>query len=317
MLDWDDLRFFLAISRHRTLSAAAKHLHVTQSTVGRRLAAMQASLGVRLLQRTADGFHLTPAGEAILLNAERVEAEALLVEQAVGGQDVRLEGVVRVAASHLMANHLLSPAFAALNQRSPSIMIEVLACASADPLSKYQADISIQMLRFEHHDLIVRSLGLMQFALYASPAYLERHGEPDMAAGCAGQQLITLIDDLDLPQHAAWLAEHAGRAQIVMKCDSPDMQHWAALSGSGLALLPVFRGQGESALHEVAAAVPPPPAELWLGVHRENRHNPRVRIVLDGIAAAVRARATELDPAAVGTGSSVTEAEARGLDAAV
>ena len=65
MLDWDDLRFFLAIARHRTLGAAAIHLRVTQSTVSRRLASLQEKMGVRLLQRAADGYVLTLAGESI------------------------------------------------------------------------------------------------------------------------------------------------------------------------------------------------------------------------------------------------------------
>jgi len=114
MLDWDDLRFFLAIARHRTSAAAAKHLHVTQSTVGRRLASLQAGMGVRLLQHTPEGYVLTLAGESIRTHVERIEAEALFVEHAVAGHDVRLEGAVRVTSSQLVTSHLLAPSFAAL-----------------------------------------------------------------------------------------------------------------------------------------------------------------------------------------------------------
>src|SRR5258708_11848072 len=96
MLDWDDLRFFLAIARHGSLSAAAKDLHVAQSTVGRRLASLEASLGVRLLNRTPEGYVPTPAGHDVREQAERLEAEALSVERNVGGLDTRLAGLVRV-----------------------------------------------------------------------------------------------------------------------------------------------------------------------------------------------------------------------------
>jgi DNA-binding transcriptional LysR family regulator len=296
MLDWDDLRVFLAVSRHRTLSAAARQLHVTQSTVGRRLTAMQTALGVRLLQRTSDGFQLTAAGEAVLPKAERVEAAAREVELAVAGQDVRLEGTVRVATSQMVASHLLAAGFAALHERSAAIMVEVIARAPLDLLSTYQADISVQLARFEHHNVVVRRLGLMQFGLYGSHGYLNRYGAPDLESGSSGHQVVTLVDDMDLPQHAGWMAECVGRAQVVMKSDSYEMQHWAALNGSGLALLPRFRADAEPALRRVTPPVPLPPAEIWLGVHRENRHKPRVRIVLDTIAAAVRARAAELAP---------------------
>ena len=148
MLDWDDLRFFLAIARHRTLAAAARHLHVTQSTVGRRLASLQAGMGVRLLQRTADGYVLTLAGESIRSRVERVEAEALSVEHAVAGHDVRLEGVVRVSSSQLVTSHLLAPCFAALHAHHPGILIEAHSSLPASrlprtmPISRFACDAS-------------------------------------------------------------------------------------------------------------------------------------------------------------------------------
>src|SRR3954469_15742025 len=87
MLDWDDLRFFLALARHGSLSLAAKHLHVAQSTVGRRLASLEASLGVRLLNRTPEGYVPTLAGQDIRERAQRLEVEALSLERSVGGRD--------------------------------------------------------------------------------------------------------------------------------------------------------------------------------------------------------------------------------------
>ena len=119
VLDWDDLRFFLAVVRTGSLSAAARELRVTQSTVGRRLASLEGNLGARLLHRTPDGYVPTLAGEAILGRVERVEAEALAVERAVGGRDAQLQGVVRVTAVETLASHVLAPCFCALQSRSP------------------------------------------------------------------------------------------------------------------------------------------------------------------------------------------------------
>lgn len=90
MLDWDDLRFYLAIVRHGSLSAAAKELQVAQSTAGRRLASLEAGLGARLLNRTPDGYKPTLAGEDVRLKAERVEAETQALLRDVGGRDLRL-----------------------------------------------------------------------------------------------------------------------------------------------------------------------------------------------------------------------------------
>ena len=301
MLDWDDLRFFLAVARYRTLAGAARHLHVTQSTVSRRLAALQAGIGVRLLQRAADGYTLTLAGESIRTHVERVEAETLSVERAVAGQDLRLDGLVRVASSQLLTSHLLAPSFAALHVHHPGILIEALPDLPGDPpgdsLVTRDGDIAVHLRRFEHPDVVTRSLGTIAFSLYCSVAYLARNGLPDVGSGCPGHRLIALRDNRDLTAQAAWLAEHAGRAQVVLKADSYETQHWAVYCGGGLAALPCFRADAEPALRRIATLTPIPRAEIWLGVHGDNRKLPRVRAVLDCIIEAVDSRASVLGPA--------------------
>lgn len=297
MLDWDDLRFFLAVARHRTLALAARHLHVTQSTVSRRLAALQESMKVRLLQRTADGYVLTLAGESIRLHVERIEAEASMAERAVAGQDIRLEGLVRVASSQLLTSHLLAPSFAALHDHHRNILIVALPNLPGEPLATQDADIAVRLRPFEHPEVVTRNIGAVAFGFYSCLAYLARHGEPDLSRGCEGHQLITMLDDRDLSAQAAWLRGHAGQARVVLKADSYETQHWAAYCGGGLALLPRFRADVEPALHRLRTPAPIPPAEIWLGVHRENRDVPRVRMVLDCIAGAVRSRALVLSPA--------------------
>jgi len=296
MLDWDDLRFFLAVARHRTLAAAAKQLQVTQSTVSRRLASLQAGMGVRLLNRSADGYVLTPAGESIRAHVERVEIEAISVERAVAGHDIRLEGLVRVASSQLITSHLLAPSFAALHLRHRGILIEAVADLPGGPLITHDADIAVRLKQFEHHDLVVRNLGAIAFGLYGCMSYLSRHGEPDLENGCAGHQLITLFDDREVATQSAWLANYASNAQVVLKADSYETQYWATYSGGGLALLPRFRADREPTLRRIMTTKPVPSSEIWLGVHHQNRQVPRVRTVLDCVVEAVRARATVLNP---------------------
>ncbi len=296
MLDWDDLRFFLAVARHRTLAAAARHLQVTQSTVSRRIASMQDGMGVRLLNRTAEGYMPTLAGESIRAHVERVEAEALSVERAVAGHDVRLEGLVRVSSSQLLTSHLLAPSFAALQSFHNSILIEALPEMTGAPLTNWEADIVVRLRQFENQDLVVRKIGEIAFGLYGCLAYFTRHGEPDLGEGCPGHQLITLLDDQDLSAQAGWLTERAGRARVALRADSYETQHWAAYCSGGLALLPRFRADTEPALRRVETPTPVPTAEIWLGVHRQTRQVPRVRVVLDLIAEAVRSRAPILNP---------------------
>jgi DNA-binding transcriptional LysR family regulator len=297
LLDWDDLRFFLAIARTGSLSAAARELRVTQSTAGRRLASLEAGLGARLLHRTPGGYVPTLAGEAILGQVERVEAEALAVERAVGGRDAQLEGVVRVTAVETLASFVLAPCFCALQLRSPEVTIELLASVRHLSLAMREADVAVRLSRFEQHDLVARRIGGIGHGLYASPAYLERHGEPDFAAGCAGHRLVTGLDGAEVPQLAGWLAEAAPRAGVALKTDSPEAQRQAALCGEGMACLARMRGDaaGER-LRRLRPPHGPPSIDIWLAVHKDNRRTPRIRLVLDAVAAAVRERSGELDP---------------------
>jgi DNA-binding transcriptional LysR family regulator len=295
MLDWDDLRFFLAVARHGTLAAAAKQLHVTQSTVSRRLASLQDGMGVRLLFRTSEGYIPTLAGERIRAHVERVEAETLSVERTVSGHDIRLKGLVRVASSQLLASHLLAPSFAALHGRHSDILVEAVPEAEND-LFESGVDIVLRLRRFESQELIVRKIGEIAFGLYACVSYLVRHGHPDPLEGCRGHQLITRLSDHEGSAQSAWLAEHAARANVTLRADSYETQYWAASFGGGLALLPRFRADAEPALRRLPTVAEVPSSEIWLGVHHQNRQVPRVRTVLDLIAEIVRGRAEILNP---------------------
>ena len=159
MLDWDDLRFFLAIFRHGSLSGAAKTLHVAQSTVGRRLASLEMSLGVRLLNRTPEGYVPTLAGQEVRIQAELVEAETLALQLRVGGRDARLQGLVRVTCAEAVASHIVAPCLASIHHRHPDIMIELIPNTRELSLSMREADISIRLRPAEQHDLVVRRIG--------------------------------------------------------------------------------------------------------------------------------------------------------------
>ena len=296
MLDWDDLRFFLAIARHGSLTSAARELRVAQSTVGRRLASLEASLGVRLLHRTPEGYTLTLAGQDVLNQAERVEVEALGVERTVGGRDVKLEGVLRVTCTETIAAHVLAPCFAALQGLHPGILVELMPNPHVISLSMREADIAVRLVRSEQHDLVVRRIGQIAFGLYASPVYLEHHGEPDFEAGCPGHRLMTLLDDMEIDPQAQWLSDLATRASLGMQTSSHEALLSAARAGGGLACLARFRADPDPGLRRLETTRAAPVTEIWLAVHKDSRSMPRVRAALSAIAEAVKTLAPALDP---------------------
>ncbi len=252
MLDWDDLRFFLSIARHGNLIAAAKELRVAQSTVGRRLASLEASLGVRLLNRTPDGYVVTLAGEQVLREAERFETGSLALEREVGGRDGRLSGSVRVTCAEGVASHILSPCLARAACEAPGHHGGTDPGSRELSLSMREADVSVRLKQSNQHDLVVRKIGILGFGLYASPGYLDKHGELDFEAGCPGHHIVAQLDDLQDSDQTGWLASLAPRSRISLQTSSHEAAVVAAVHGGGLACLARFRADREEGLTRLA-----------------------------------------------------------------
>ena len=296
MLDWDDIRFFLSVTRHGNLSAAAKELHVSQPTVGRRLAALEASLGVRLLDRTPDGYVLTLAGREVREKAEGLESVAQSLERTVGGRDTRLSGIVRVTCAETMAARILAPCFAALQKQHPDIMVELIPDPRELSLSMREAELSVRLTQPNQHELVVRRIGSLAFGLYASPDYLERHGDLDFESGCPGHRLIAQLDDIqDAPQFK-WLADLTPRARIAFRTSSHEAAVSVAVQGAGLACLARFRADREQGLIRLAPLLPAPTTGIWLVVHRDNRETSRIRAVMTHISDYIRSQRASLMP---------------------
>jgi DNA-binding transcriptional LysR family regulator len=285
-MDWDDLRTFLAIARHGTLSGAARALKVTQPTMGRRLAAMEDRTGARLLQRLPGGFALTPLGESVLGNAERIELEALSAERTITGRDVALEGVVRLTTVDTLAARVVTPALVALQQVHPGIIVELVPDTRTLSLSKREADIALRMSRFEGHEVVARKVGTLALGLYASPIW-QKVEQP---------RLISVLDDQAHLPEAKWLVEQYPGADIAFRSNSREVQVWAAKSGAGIAAIACYRADGEPGLIRLRPDLPNLTRDIWLGVHSDMRHMPRIRAVMDAIIAALGEQQASLNP---------------------
>ncbi|WP_133175334.1 LysR family transcriptional regulator [Sphingomonas oleivorans] len=296
VLDWDDLKTFLAIARQGSLSAAARSLKVSQTTMGRRLDHLHGRAGAKLLERTPTGFRLTPAGERILDHVARMEQEALALERAIAGEDMRLEGLVRVTTVETFGAHVLTPALAALRARHPGIAVEFITDTRPLSLARREADIAIRLAAFEGHETIVRKIGAMAFGVYAAPAYLAAHGEPDWGQGAIGHALIRLQDDLSTTPEARWFSALAHDGTPSLLANSREVQLRGAVAGLGLGCLPRYLADGMRELVHLATPGPEPVREIWMGVHRDTRATPRIRAVQDAIIRAVEQARPRLLP---------------------
>ncbi|QSQ27487.1 LysR family transcriptional regulator [Pyxidicoccus parkwayensis] len=296
MLDWDDLRFFLAVAQHGSLSSAARTLRVTQPTVGRRLDALERRLGSRLFQRTPSGFTLTTTGESIRAHVERMEQDALAAERQATGRDIGLSGTVRVSTTEWFASHVLGPLLVPLTGKHPALGIELHADVRRVSLTQREADLALRVVPFEQQDIFQRKVARVGFGLYASEDYLARHGAPDFSRQCEGHALVTMSDELGPIADTAWLRELASRARIAFRLNNRDVQARVAISGAGLACLPRCLGDAMTELRRLATPTPPPARDLWLGVHRDLRATPRVKEVADFIAGELRRLGPTLNP---------------------
>lgn len=276
-MNWDDHRFFLAVARRGTLSAAATDLEVTQPTVGRRIAALERRLGTRLFVRGPGGLALSEAGGQMLEHAERIERDVLAAELRVSGRDVGPRGVVRITASEWLCTSLLSPLLSDLLACYPQLEIELIADTRHLNLARREADLAVRPRRFAHEAIVQRAIANVAFGLYAAPRYLARHGTPRTGDG-HGHVVIGMLDGVgDVVRD--WLATSLPRASRSVRTNGRDAMVTLATSGVGLACLSRAVGDPLAALQRVELDTAPPAPMLWLGMHRDARATPRIRAV--------------------------------------
>src|SRR6266478_5030445 len=158
-MEWDDLKYFLAVARAGSLADSAHSLKTSPATVGRRIAALETRLGARLFDRKQTGYTLTESGEAILSKAEEVEEAVLSVERETLGRDLRANGRVRLATSDELAATLIAPHFSEFRRLYPNILLEVVGRLDLANLSRREADVSLRTARPEHGNLVARRAG--------------------------------------------------------------------------------------------------------------------------------------------------------------
>lgn len=284
---WDDLRIFLEVARHGRLTGAARALGLDHSTVSRRIDGLEQGLGARLVDRSPSGARLTEAGRALLLHAERIEAETQAADSALGGVDNALTGTVRVATPAAFGTYLLAPRIGAFMARHPRIELELAPESRTVSLSQREADLAVTLKRPPRGRLYARMLGQFTVGFYASPGYLAEHGQPETIADLAAHRLISYIDDLiDFPE-LRYLDEVAPGLVGQFRCTSATVQLAAVRAGGGIGLLHEFAARDDSQLVRILPAIAPQRA-YWLVVHAELRRLPRVRAVADFLDEAVR-----------------------------
>src|SRR4051812_20829636 len=269
-MDWDDLRFLVAVAHAGSMSAAARALGVAQPTVGRRIGALERELGARLLVPTPSGQKLSETGRRTLAHAEEMERSALAAQRIASGQDAGLSGRVRITASEWLVESVLAPRIAPFVARHPGMEIELFAEAGHANLARREADIALRPSRFEQQAVVQREVAVVGFGLYASTGYVKARGMPDFRARCQGHVLVELAGMPRRTPEADWLASVARGARTVARVNGRQPLAKLVRAGIGIGCLPRLVGDAEG-LQLLDAPGPPPRRQLWMGVHRDVR----------------------------------------------
>jgi DNA-binding transcriptional LysR family regulator len=287
MLDWQDIQIFLEVARSQRLTDAARRLGVDHSTLSRRTRRFEQKLNTQLFERSTHGYHLTEAGQQLLAHAEEMARHAFEAGESLADKDRQLSGQIRLGVTEGFGTWVIAPLLSAFCERHPGITLDLLALPRVVNLSRHEADLAITVERPASQGLVISRLCDYRLRLYASEAYLARHGRPSRLAELGGHRLIGYVDDLIFSEQLNYLDPLLDPAVVStpphfsIRSTSVTTQHAAVLQGAGLAVLPCFMAESGDTLHSVLDDEVEIVRQFWITARQEQRRLARVRLLWD------------------------------------
>lgn len=266
-LNWDDIRYFLALCREGSVSRAGKALGVNHTTVARRIAALEDDLATRLFDRTRDGYSMTQAAENMYGKALEMESHALAIDRAMYGQDAELRGPLKLTVPYDFANRVVVPALPTFREQYPGIELELMTTTGLVDLAAREADIAVRLTAKPPEYLVGRKVLPLRHGIYGSPKYLE--AMPDTP------DVILFRSERDRPE---WAQQHYANATIVLRTDNLSTMRSAVAAGLGVARMPCYEGDSDSRIRRVDEPLTPSTWGVWILSHVDLRSTARVRV---------------------------------------
>jgi DNA-binding transcriptional LysR family regulator len=289
MFNWNDLRYFVAVARHGSSTAAGRALAVDQSTVQRRLAQLEQRLGQAVVQKQPTGYRLTAFGEQLLPHARRVEEAVVALQQAVQSSARELTGVVRVTCPEpIVARLTASPLLERFRALHPGLQVEFLMSDRYLDLAKGEADVALRSGDTVDNALVGRKIGDSIWAVYAHRSYVARHGSPASVDDLRQHPLVGFDETLSGHRVAAWLREVAPGTRRAASANSVLGLVQSVKAGVGFGPLPIALGDAEPELVRVLGPVPEL-TRIWrILTTRQFRRTPRVAAFFDFMVSEVK-----------------------------
>ena len=288
-LDWENLRTFLAVARAGSARAAAETLGVHYTSVTRRMAAFESSVGARLFDKSVHGYALTEHGQDILRDAEAMENAAFSVERKLTGADDQITGTLTVTMSTTIASFLLIDDLRDFRAAYPGINLSIDTGYRFADFGRREADVSVRVSNDPGDTLVGRRFGTFHQSIYARPDYIADYPPDKEGSGCCW---------LDWMHRDAFEKKRAAsefpKVQNYTQIEDEVLLLEAAKSGWGMASLPCFYGDKQSDLVRVSQQPPEPVLGVWLLTHPDLLQSAKVRCFMDFFGKALSAKASEL-----------------------
>jgi DNA-binding transcriptional LysR family regulator len=298
-MDWDDLRYVLEVARTGSALGAARGLGVNQTTVIRRIAALETRLGARLFERNPGGYEATPLGREAAAAAARMEREARAFAEAASAGRRALSGTVRLSTAETMANLLVAPCLQAFHQAHPGVCVELDTTDRRVDVARGEADVALRAgSRPEGAGIVARRLPDNDWTVYCSAGYAAQNGCPAGPEAIAGHAVVGLDGPMGQIPAWGWLLARSREADVRVRCNSLTNLVSGLRAGLGLGTLPCVLGDSEP---DLVRCFPPPVelrSEMWLIIRAELKSAPHVRALTDFLAAHVISQRPRLSPSA-------------------
>lgn len=280
--DWDHIRYFLAVVRSGSVSAAAKRLGVNQTTVSRRITAIEQRLGQALFDRSGHNWVITPVGERLVPSAERMADEANTIARYAMAESQALSGKLRVTVADACSQILAMPALHAFSQQYPDVDLEVIATRDQLDLAAREADIALRSTDEPPPNLVGRRIAQLAYAIYGTRELLEcvRSEQDPADIPC-----ITWIGDGST--RPPWIERSFPDTRRVYRTSELAMMVQMAKHGTGIAQIPCVLGDADPLLFRIPARYVEPGWGLWVLSHVDLRTTARVRIFKDFLVEAL------------------------------
>lgn len=278
MLDWNDIRIFLAVAREGSTLAASRKLNINQTTVGRRTHALETALGLTLFDRDTRGYSMTAPGHALFDVAANMEDAADKVLARASHLGRASEGIIRVTAAHSSMTHWVLPLISNYRKNNPNTHFETNASEQYVSLENGEADIAIRAAdKIVGDTLIVRRLPPVRWGIYCSKAYLAANGMPRSIGDLVHHPVLSYPDAMVKGVKLLnWLDQHVDRSKIVSTVDSVITMSASLRTEDAIGVLPCVEGDPLPDL-VMCFTTEDLTSGLWLVASKEAYQEPRVR----------------------------------------